>query len=297
MAQVNRLLALLLTLELTGCVLAEGEEELQELSQWITDKNALSTNALSTNALSTNALSTNALTSSVISPKRYALNTQATSGMESTEYGRELLLYLAKCALNPDESVVFTFNGVQYEYPGLLGIAPDWKTRPITIAEQQALSGCLLAHVNDFGVHVPISVRRYGIDDTTQDERTRYNKYEGTFYGNLFSSSQLIYACMGDPAPNFLVAYPNHDTTQGDRLLRRCTDPTAADPGQTECGFTYVGQCSNVCDTETGGSYSNCWSNANHSGSRYAETMSAWLLQYDDVESVWPDLYPQVYGP
>lgn len=302
MTKLNRNLAMLLVLDLTGCIVAEGEVGVADQSQSIINENAMSSNALSSNALSSNALSSNALSSNAMTAgaltvNRFLLNTEASLEMELTEDGRQLLRYMAKCALEEGENLVFKVDEVVYEYPGYLGIAPDWKYQALSLSERHAVSACLLAHVNHFGVSVIISVRRHGLDDVTDEELIRFPQYEGTFYGDIFSLAQPMYACMGDPAPDFSVEYPNHDTSHGDRLLRRCTDLSSDSASQTECDFMYVGSCSDVCDTTIGDSHSDCRTDKSDTGTTYGETMSVWLLAYDDPESVWEGHYDEFYGP
>ncbi|MCG8423866.1 MAG: hypothetical protein MJE77_38710 [Proteobacteria bacterium] len=212
-----------------------------------------------------------------------------------------MLTYVAKCALNEHDSLVINVAGVEYEFSGLLGLAPDWESRALTANEEMAISACLLAHVNHFGVSVPISLRM-GVElPVGEEERSRFGHFEGAFYGNLFSDTAVKYACAGQAPPDFSVSYPNHDTTEGDRLLRRCTDldgEAGADRASntTLCEFIYVGLCSEVCASESEDGYTNCRTD-DEQEPVYAHVMSAWQLNHDDPASVWPNLYHEVYGP
>jgi hypothetical protein len=208
-----------------------------------------------------------------------------------------LLTYTVHCALGPNDVVFLTVGGVSHQFTGALNLVPGWTKVPLTSAhDRQLMSGCLLAHINEYQAPVHISLRTQDLV-TTQDELSRYLSFEGAFYGDLFDPAQPMYACSGDSAPDFSVSYPNHDTTAGDRLLRRCTD--VATPGGTEtlCGFQYAGACSDVCDTPISGGYGQCWSNAARTGSIYDTAVNAWQLAFDDAESTWPVYYPLVFGP
>lgn len=216
---------------------------------------------------------------------------------ELTPEDQMLLTYTVHCALAPNEVVFLTAGGITYQFTGALNLAPGWKKYPLVDAyDRQVMTGCLLAHVNEFEIPVHISLQAGNLS-ATQDELTRFIFHEGAFYGDLFELAQPMYACTGDPAPDFSVAYPNHDTTAGDRLLRRCTDVETPGGTTTLCGFQYAGACSDVCDSTISGGYAQCWTNAARTGVRYDTAINAWQLAYDDTESTWPVYYPLVYGP
>ena len=254
-------------------------------------ENGLSMNGLSMNGLSMNGLSMNGL----------SMNGLTTDGLDGSNAERllendeslMLLKYLVKCAL-PEGEVLRIEHEVlpTEELPGLFGVAPNWTDSGLTDSEKQAMSACLLAHVNAYGISVPVSARRHGLDDTTEDERSRFSRFEGAFFGRLFDEDPVMYACGGAPAPDFSVAYPDHD--KSDRLIRRCTDVEDPSSAATLCGFTNVGSCSDVCDTEVGGSYRDC---QGPDGNTYGETMNTWLLSGDDPNSAWPEHYDAIFGP
>ena len=138
---VATLTSLALLAPLASCQL---EVSTHSTSQSVSSRNALSYNRLSYNRLSYNRLSYNPL---------------AGPDLEETEDGRELLSYVVRCALGPDEGLVASDDGNQFDMPGALGLAPEWKNRPLDDDERYLISACLLAHVNAYGVSVPISVR------------------------------------------------------------------------------------------------------------------------------------------
>lgn len=247
--------------------------------------NALSMNALSMNALSMNALSMNALSMNGLEIDG--------NGLEETPEGRHLLKYVVRCALDSGTTLTAQVDGVVYEFPGLLGLAPQWIDGAIDGSGEELISACLLSHVNAFGISISISAR-HPLLPVSPEEESRFGFYEGGFYGDLFAVPPVMLACAGDPGPDFSVEYPDHDTSTGDRLLRRCTD---VDTNDTVCGFELVGSCSDVCDSSDGGSYSGCWSQPQHNGSRYDDVVSIWLLDADDPASSWPVEYDRVYGP
>lgn len=273
------------------------EKARAEVSATKLSLNKLSLNQLSLNKLSLSRLGSSNLASGELPDGRFALDEGSTDGMEQTSEGREVLAYVVKCALSDSEVLVFESQGVEYEFEGVLGLVPDWKTRGLSISERRLISACLLAHGNAFGVSVPISARIDDLIPVGDDEKARYVRHEGAFYGDVFETAQPMYACWGSTPPDFSASYPNHDLTEGDRLLRRCTDVSPVQPDKTVCGVTYVGPCSEVCAVHRENGYLDCFGGVGIPGTMYGEVMSIWLLAYDDTNSVWPILYDKVYGP
>src|SRR5690606_9277831 len=145
--------------------------------------NRLSVNRLSLNRLSLNRLSLNRLSLNRLSLNRLSLNGAASDGLETTEEGRDLLSYVAKCALRAEDILVAEHEGATYEFPGLLGVAPTWEDAPPTPALQRWVSGCLLAHVNAFDTSVPISLRAPDTLDFDIAESVQFPVHEATFIG------------------------------------------------------------------------------------------------------------------
>ena len=248
--------------------------ESDSIEKAIESENALSMNALSMNALSMNALSMNAL----------SMNGLELDGgdLATSDEGRHLLKYVVRCAIREGTTLTTTVDGVTYSFDGLLGLAHHWLHDDLGSAGERLVSACLLAHVNAFGISVPISTRHPALA-VTPEEEMRFSYFEGGFFGDLFADPPRKYVCAGDPAPDFSVAYPDHDKSAGDRLLRRCSD---LDGSLTVCGFESVGSCSSICDDQ------GCWRN----GSFY-DSVEVWVLHADDPWSVWPFEYDHAYGP
>jgi hypothetical protein len=212
--------------------------------------NALSTNALSTNALSTNALSTNALSTNALSTN--ALSTNALAAIQDPSatgtLSRQLLEYTAGCALNPSQSISYSWTdsgGITHEVTdyGQLGLAPQWADGPLTHRiSQELVSACLAARTNYFGVTVHISVRGTAPvleDNTSAAELAAYPYVEGAFWGNLFSATPALYSCY-DPA--------NVANSRADE--RDCATGYPSGRGQVlPCGMiTLTGSCNDQCD-------------------------------------------------
>jgi len=114
-----------------------------------------------------------------------------------------VLTYLARCAIPEGDVLVAEVDGVHHEFPGRLGLAPEWQRGPCDTACQRWVSACLLAHGNALGVEVPISLRgHHPALATTADERAGFPVQEGAFYGNLFDPlwgvDYPMFICGGD---------------------------------------------------------------------------------------------------
>jgi hypothetical protein len=176
--------------------------------------------------------------------------------------GREILKYLATCALPADVSLAFdTMSAGSFEYPGTFGLAPSWESAPLAGVERELITACLLAHVNAYGVSVPISVRNpisIGADDVEQEA---FPILEGAFFGEALSPEPKYFACTGER--DTLAK-----TLSESRDLRACTDSTP------DCRIAVVGRCFEVCETyDPGLGWSDCWAD----GVRYAGTTTVYL--------------------
>jgi hypothetical protein len=229
-------------------------------------KNDLSFNRLAFNRLAFNRLAFNRLAFNRLAFNRLAFN--SLDGIEATPDGRDVLTYVARCALAEGDVLIATHEDVTYEFPGLLGLATQWENRGLTGGEARWVSACLIAHVNAFGVSVEISLRAPERIAATPEEAHAFPVYEATFFGDVFGEDALeTYACIGSDAEIARVHAP-------DRALRVC-----ADPGP-ECEVESLGYCRDVCDTYVHGvGWTGCWAGA----TRYAETVSTFLRSQDDV--------------
>ena len=252
--------------------------EIQQTDEVIVDsyrKATTTPNQLAYNKLGVNKLGVNSLSGHNLSISRLGDGTLIADdldGLETTDDGRELLTYIMRCALNEGDVLEATYSGNTYEFPGLLGLVPEWETRGLTSTEKQIVSSCLIAHVNAFGISVVISARM--IDKLYADatERSTYRDYEGTFFGETFTAMTqsdpiFLYSCQGD---DYDIAIAHSPT---DRANRACTD------GDEGCGdIVALGRCRDVCDTysdEYG--WTGCWVGT----TRYANTMSIFLGDAD----------------
>ena len=219
------------SLSALGCIAAEGatdsDESLDSVQQPVLSSNALSNNALSNNALSNNALSNNALVMSALTDPK----------------ARELLKYVVSCALKPADSVEFTVNGVNYSYPGELGLAASWG-KPNGKCDATCkgwVSACVISRVDFAGEKVSVSLRGdHPALATTKAERASHTFREGAYYGNIFGApnSQVYYAC----------------SSPGNVGI-----PRVCGPSNDDCVVDVVGSCNHTCNGPSqDGSYNDC---------------------------------------
>lgn len=168
--------------------------------------------------------------------------------------GRERLQYLIGCAL-PEGVIVETIvEGQRYEFPGSIGLAPDWRERALTPSEARWVSACMLARTNAFGVTVQISLRAEPAPveslETSSEERQQFTFRDAGFFGNLFSDDAPAYVCTEGEGPQ--------RARQLESLRRVCSLPSsnADEPGLSRCHFLIAGPCSDRPFVQHGVDYS-----------------------------------------
>lgn len=162
--------------------------------------------------------------------------------MASTPQARAQLQYLASCALGPDVVLTATQDGIAYEFPGDMGLAPQWVARALTPVEERWVSACMLARTNRDGISVVISMRPAFSSPVeglhvSPEEAEQFTLEEGTFFGNLFAVQPTSYVC-GPAHPQAQRAF----LLAGRRVCALQASRPAPD-GLTECGMVHVGAC------------------------------------------------------
>jgi len=163
---------------------------------------------------------------------------------------QELFSYLVGCALAPDQRIgaVEVDGTVWGPWAGTIGLAPAWANGARqTQAEQDLVSACLLAHVNAYGVSVPISVRG-GQWQPSSSEIEDFPIFEGQFFGSVFNDDGDFEVCRAGGESN---AATSEELLAADRI---CT----IDPAQ--CSLVDAGPCARVCTDwdEERGAYGRC---------------------------------------
>ena len=168
---------------------------------------------------------------------------------EDTARHDELMKYIVKCAVASGQSRTFTnpSTHLTHVWPGLLGLAPSWAGgSPATEAEKQVVTACLLAHVNEFNEHVPISV--LGLDGAgnalafTSQELLDYPEQEACFFGDVFGGSEVY------------VGSDGLRLTPAESTLRVCSFSDGL--GNSQCAqLQHVGSCADSCTRDATNTY------------------------------------------
>ncbi|MEO6772684.1 MAG: hypothetical protein ABI467_06630 [Kofleriaceae bacterium] len=237
---------------LAGCLDASGP--LASTADDLSSENGLSLNGLSLNGLSLNGLSLNGTSLNGLSLNGLDLGlatTKFTTWFQADPAGSALQLgYLAKCAKPAGQNLTWTDPAMHtsYTWPGELGLAPLWTNRAMTVAEQQVMSACMLAHANKFGVHIPIAIEGLAANGTViaraANELTVYSIREAAFFGNT-ATGEGAFVCL-DHAP-----LPTAKST-----ARACAFDSIGTGTDAVCPpIVFAGPCSKICTADTTKTY------------------------------------------
>jgi len=200
--------------------------------------NRIGLNRIGLNRIGLNRIGLNRIGLNRISAGRLRVNLSDAGELLATDDGREVFSLAVNCALNEDTTLVATIDGTDYEFPGEMGLAPRWANHDLDREGQGWVSACMFARANAHEVAIPISMRgdNKGLA-TDKDERDAFPVEEGAFFGNIFGpTSQPIpwYACRGEG---------QYSGEFGGLIDRDCTEPDPANPGFTQCGLIFAGDC------------------------------------------------------
>lgn len=230
-----------------GCLSAPLDEAAE--SSDTLEGSVSSTNRLSLNRLSLNRMSLNGLSSGALSRNGTSL---VESDLVADASGRELLTYMVRCALDADQELTATHDGVTYTWKGLIGLAPSWLTSPLTSERRQRwVSACLLAHVNGYGVEVPISLRGFHPAlRASKEEKATFTVQEAAFFGNVFEvgEGKGEGKGKGKGEGEGELDDPAFYSCAGAKLVTQCNGPGAYRPqrscaDRTDCALKFAGVC------------------------------------------------------
>jgi hypothetical protein len=110
----------------------------------------------------------------------------SSTGLMTSAAGRITVAYLVRCALPSGHSISKKDqNGTSYTFAGAIGVAPAWENGACDTTCQEAVSACMMAHINVAGVHVPLWLDS-PIPAIGYGSSSSYPNEEGTFFGNIF---------------------------------------------------------------------------------------------------------------
>lgn len=150
-----------------------------------------------------------------------------------------MLKYVARCALDAGQSLAATSDGgaPASSFPGLIGLAPEWRAGACAEDCQQRVSACLLAFVNRTGKHVQVSLTSAAASMVAKlgpngDDRPFPNQ-EGAFFGNVWTGK--TFSCRGAGAG------------KGPQVKRFCAiDPASCSSNLAT--FVDAGRCDDACE-------------------------------------------------
>lgn len=272
------LVAVLLGAGASGC----GPEGIPEGAMWESQRQELgSTNGLSANGLSANGLSANGLSVNGLSANGLATSSFSTWFSQDPAQADMVMRYVVRCAVPTGETRTYTNpqTGASYTWSGGLGLAPGWASgaAPTTL-EQQAITACLLAHVNRYELSIPISVlgrnAQGGVIPFTPSELSTYPVREACFFGNLFKQEGLFFG-VDRSVPD-----------ENQYLTRACAGlQDGSGRPSTRCApLTYVGACSQSCATDPAGPF---YSVCKHRGAYYLGLTTR--MRQSDYEQLFPN--------
>lgn len=163
---------------------------------------------------------------------------QIDGGQGMTALQAMLWRYTARCALEQGQHLEApdAATGKRLRFPGMFGVAPEWRHGTCDKACQEKVSSCLIALTNRTGKHVLVSVlsgspsmsKKLLPDDNDRD----FPHQEGAFFGNVFSNE--AYACQGQ------------HVGKAPQVKRYCAREPASCSGLST--FTDVGPCQKACE-------------------------------------------------
>ena len=200
------------------------------------NRNGLNMNGLNRNGLNLNGLNLNGL--GTVDFKNWFNGDVATSSM--------VMKYLYGCAAAQGATLTWTnpTTLVKYTWTGVFGLATDWVSgNAPTVSEQQVVTACLAAHVNKYGVHVPIAVEGRSAKGVQipigAGELTTYSIREGCFFGNVFTGEGIY-------------GGPDHASWDAKTsTARACVFDTKFKDSMSQCPPIYqTNYCSSVCQKD-----------------------------------------------
>jgi hypothetical protein len=232
--------------EIAGLSSDAGDPRLGSAIEMLAAGNGMSQNGMSQNGMSQNGMSQNGMSQN-------GFGTTAFRSWFNTnpQLGDMVMKYLAICAAPAGTSYGWTnpSTGITYTWAGSMGLAPGFAAGAApTTAEQQVLTACLAAHVNKYGVQVPIAIEgrtATGVQiPIGVGELTTYSVREACFFGNVFSGQGVFVA---SDHSNWSSAY----TT-----ARACGFYSSTATVDTDCPpIARTDTCKKLCTSDASGTF------------------------------------------
>jgi hypothetical protein len=237
---MRSVLCLFVAVSLSACAQAPDESS---TTAEVVSVNRIALNRIALNRIALNRIALNRIALNRIALNRIALNRLSVNLLSSqdllaTPDGREVFSLVVSCALPSNVTLVATVDGMDFDFPGEIGLAPQWLFNRLDRVGQHWVSACMFARVSAHEVVIPISMRGPSRALATDAaERATWTLEEGAFFGNAFGPPDQplqAFACRGrDKAA----------VNTGELADRDCAAPDPANPGFTLCGMMFAGDC------------------------------------------------------
>lgn len=211
----------------------------------VATSNRIVANRIVANRIVANRIVANRIVANRIAANRLTVSRDAEE-LLATEDGREVFSLIVSCAIPSDVTLVGTVDGTDFEFFGELGLAPQWLRHGLNREGQGWVSACMFSRLNAQALAVPISIRGpIRALEASDEERALFTVEEAAFYGNFFGPLDeplQWYACRGEGQAILGEV--------GGLADRDCGEPDPANPGFTQCGLFYAGDCGSFAEEQ-----------------------------------------------
>lgn len=105
------------------------------------------------------------------------------TGLLATTDGQEVFEYAARCAL--PAGTLLASGGRTYSGGGILGTTAAWLTGGLTTSQKEDALTCMIAHLNPFGVHVPIFLSGPSVAGTDSSDTQGFTVQEAVWQATI----------------------------------------------------------------------------------------------------------------
>jgi len=182
--------------------------------------------------------------------------------MAASPAQREVLKYVASCALGPGQAITVDVDGEIFEFPGDIGLAASvpnpWDPRILPEIHQRWVSACIYARTNLFGVPVAISMRdrsgRHAELAASDAIAAEFDHFEAGFFGNYFVDPKQAFVCTPPHRSDGAEEVALELETDMKRVCSHDGDRLAPDGAPvSRCGFRITGTCHTEAAPQMGG--------------------------------------------
>jgi hypothetical protein len=186
----------------------------------------------------------------------WVANNAATTTLLGSEAGRDFIKYAARCALPATVALHAQVGATLYKFPGssLLTTTTGWLTTSLTASQTNDLFTCLVAHLNAFGVEVPINVSGPNIKNT-EGADSGFKWYEALWVAKITATNPQ--------EPEFeLNVWPLDDLIECNGFVPQLEDRVCG-TFAGDCGVVVRGDRNTACEETESGWY--CTDTTGHS--------------------------------